>query len=276
MKALLPIVLRLFLPGMILFAGTAPSIQAQDLVLPLWPADSIPGQTCKTVEEHTKTDVLHIRRVSEPVITVFLPSPSMATHQAVVICPGGGYSNLAFDKEGTDVAGWLNSIGIAGIVLKYRLPDPSCQDEPHRIPLLDAQRAIRLTRQHAAEWNIDPDRVGIMGFSAGGHLAATAGTHFDSGDPGAGDEVERWSSRPSFLVLVYPVISFTEYVHTGSRERLLGRDPDSSLCRYYSAEKMVRPDTPPSFIVHASDDKGVFPQNSILFYQALLRNNIPA
>lgn len=236
----------------------------QNMILPLW-TDDIPNYQ-KTGEN-----------VQNPDIAVFLPSKGIATGRAVIICPGGGYGFLAYDKEGTDIAKWLNSKGIAGIVLKYRLPVSKSNSIPHKSPLLDAQRAIRLTRYHAEEWNIKADKIGIMGFSAGGHLASTAGTHFDTGDANASDPVETLSSRPDFMILVYPVITMNEaFTHRGSRTALLGENPDPELIQTYSNELQVGKETPPTFLVHAGDDQAVPVKNSLVFYQALKDKDIPA
>jgi acetyl esterase/lipase len=217
-----------------------------------------------------------VTRVQVPDIAVYLPTRKFATGQAVVICPGGGYGGLAYDYEGTDIARYLNSVGVAGIVLKYRLPSADSSIEPHKTPLLDAKRAIRLVRARAAGWHIDPARIGIMGFSAGGHLAATLGTQFDAGDPAASDLVERERSRPDFMILMYPVISFVDTaVHAGSRRALLGDTPGPELARQYSAELQVKHDTPPTFIVHADNDKGVPVENALLMYRALRQQKIP-
>ena len=249
----------------------------QNYTLPLWP-NNIPNyQKTDEIEIRDTTDAVRISYVQKPDISVYLPSKGNATGQAVVICPGGGYRILAYDKEGTDIAKWLNSKGIAAIVLKYRLPLSKSNIVNHKSPLLDAQRAIRLTRYYANEWNIKKDKIGIMGFSAGGHLAATAGTHFDAGDSSASDPVEFMSSRPDFMVLVYPVITFSNsFMHKGSRNALLGEDPDSSLIKNYSNELQVKDNTPPTFIVHAGDDKSVPVENSLLFYHALKDKGIPA
>ncbi len=248
----------------------------QDYCLPLW-TDKIPNyQKTNEVEIRDTTNAVRISYVQTPDISVFLPSKGNATGQAVVICPGGGYRILAYDKEGTDIAKWLNSKGIAGIVLKYRLPISKSNIINHRSPLLDAQRAIRLTRYHANEWNIEQDKIGIIGFSAGGHLASTVGTHFDPGYTSVSDSVESLSSRPDFMILIYPVITFNEaYTHKGSRTALLGENPDSELVHYYSNELQVKNDTPPTFIIHAGDDGAVPVENSLFFYQALKNKGIP-
>lgn len=227
-------------------------------------------------EQVQKADITVISNVQVPDIAVYLPVKKYATGQAVVICPGGGYWILAYDLEGTDIARYLNSIGIAAIVLKYRLPTYGNVVEPHKAPLMDAQRAIRLTRFNSSKWNIDPDKIGIMGFSAGGHLASTAGTHFDYGNKSSADSVERMSCRPDFMILMYPVISFTDSsMHRGSRDALLGKNPDPALVKYYSSELQVKEDTPPAFIINAENDSTVPVKNSLLMYQALHEKKIP-
>jgi acetyl esterase/lipase len=248
----------------------------QDHVLPLWP-ESIPNyQKTDESEVRDTTDFVRVSHVQTPEISVYLPARKSAVGQAVVICPGGGYRILAYDWEGSDVAKWLNSYGIAGIVLKYRLPLSSSNIVKHKSPLLDVQRALRLTRYHANEWNIESNKIGIMGFSAGGHLASTAGTHFDAGYSNAHDPVESMSSRPDFMILLYPVITFSHaFMHKGSRNALLGDNPESNLIEYYSNELHVKNDTPPTFIVHADDDKSVPVENSLLFYRSLREKGVP-
>lgn len=250
----------------------------QNFTLPLWQGQIPNNQPINEREKRDTTEMVRISNVQVPDIAVFLPTKANATGQAVIICPGGGYYILAYDWEGTDMAKWLNAKGIAAIVLKYRLPVSKNNITPHLSPLMDAQRAIRLTRHHAKDWNIDTSKVGIMGFSAGGHLASTAGTHFDYGNVNAVDPVDKWSSRPDFMILVYPVVTFSQTVnaHIGSRNALLGQNPDPKLIEYYSNELQVKPDTPPTILIHAGDDKGVPVENSLLFYQALKNNNIPA
>jgi acetyl esterase/lipase len=189
-----------------------------------------------------------------------------------VVCPGGGYGALADDHEGRQVARWLNSLGVAAFVLKYRI----APRYHHPAPLRDAQHAIRTVRANAQDWHIDPQRVGIWGFSAGGHLASTAGTHFDDGKPDAEDPIERVSCRPDFLILAYPVITFTEpSTHKGSRRNLLGQEPDPKLVESLSNEKQVTAQTPPTFLFHTDADRGVPPENSVLFYLALRKAGVP-
>jgi acetyl esterase/lipase len=194
--------------------------------------------------------------------------------QAVVVCPGGGYGALAVEHEGKQIAQWLNSQGISAFVLKYRL-GPRYR---HPVMLQDVQRAIRTVRSRAAEWKVDAGRIGVWGFSAGGHLASTAATHFDRGKVGDADPVERVSSRPDFAILAYPVITLTqeEVVHKGSRRNLLGEAPDPQLAELLSNEKQVSAETPPTFLFHTNEDTGVPPENSVLFYLALRRAGVPA
>lgn len=209
----------------------------------------------------------------KPAITVQLPAAEKATGAAVLVCPGGGYGGLAVDHEGKQIAKWLTDRGIAAVVLKYRL-GPRYH---HPAPLQDAQRALRTVRARAKEWKVDPKRIGIWGFSAGGHLASTAGTHFDEGKPGADDPIERASCRPDFMILCYPVISMEEpYVHKGSRKNLLGEQPDPKLIENLSNDKQVTAKTPPTFLFHTNADSGVVPENSVLFYQALRKAKVPA
>jgi acetyl esterase/lipase len=259
-----------------LFAGFI-STHAQNQILPLWEGDPPNYRESGEVTLFDTSDIVRISKVQKPDLAVFLPSKKNATGEAVVICPGGGYWILAYDWEGSDIARYFNSKGIAAFILKYRLPTSESNIVPHKSPLMDAQRAIRLVRAHAEEWNVEPGRIGIMGFSAGGHLASTLSTHFDAGNPDAEDLVERQSCRPDYSILIYPVISFTEeFRHSGSRKALLGEDPDPELVEYYSNELQVNSDTPPAILIHSGDDKGVPVENSIVYYKALKQNGIPA
>ena len=199
-----------------------------------------------------------------PTITVYVPQSAKKPCAAILICPGGGYGGLCSSYEGHDIANWLDQYGIAGIVLKYRL-----NPYRHPIPMNDAQRAMRLVRSHAAEWGIDSNRLGIMGFSAGGHLASTVGTHYDKGIAGAMDVIERFSCRPDFMVLVYPVISMGKVTHGGSRRNLLGDNPSQELMDNLSNELLVTEDTPPAFLAHSVKDTVVNVENSRLFANAL-------
>ncbi len=200
-----------------------------------------------------------------------------AKKTAILICPGGGYTHLAWEKEGVNPALFYNENGIDAFVLKYRLNN--FKQEGHRYPdqYNDVTTAIRIIRSRAAEWNIDPDKTGVMGFSAGGHLASTAATILEKGDPKATDPLKRIDTRPSFAILLYPVITMdTSFAHRGSRDMLLGRTPDESLVNALSTEKRVTTATPPVFLVHADDDKAVPPMNSVAFYEALKKNQVPA
>jgi len=209
--------------------------------------------------------------VDQPSLAVYLPKPEQATGAAVVICPGGGYQNLA-DHEGRPVAEWLNSLGVAGFVLKYRL----APRYHHPAMLQDASRAIRLVRARAEEWHVDPHRVAILGFSAGAHPASTDGTHFDAGKTDAADAVDRQSSRPDRMILIYPVVALaTPYAHAGSRSNLLGESPQEDLLFSLSNETQVTAQTPPAFLVHTNADTPVPAENSLLFVMALRKARVP-
>jgi acetyl esterase/lipase len=213
------------------------------------------------------------RPEDRPELLVFLPEKSKSLGAAVVICPGGGYGTLAMNHEGFDIADWLNSLGAAGMILKYRHGGGGYQ---HPAPLWDAQRAIRTVRDHAGKWNVQPDRVGILGFSAGGHLASTAATHFDPPDAAAKDPVDRQGCRPDFAVLCYAVISLnTPYAHSGSARNLLGPNPDPKVLASLSNETQVTAKTPPTFLWHTAEDAAVPVENSLLFYQAMRKAGVP-
>jgi acetyl esterase/lipase len=243
---------------------------AQDFKLKVWP-NGAPDSNGMTQPEEL-FDGKRVRNVSVAEMYVYLPKMGINTGAAVVICPGGGYIMEAMDHEGYDMAAWLASQGVAGIVLKYRLPYGHDQ-----IPLEDAQRAIRIVRQKAAEWGINPSKIGIAGSSAGGHLASTAGTKFDSGKPDATDPVEKFSCKPNFMLLLYPVITFKEeFGHMGSRTNLIGQGNNWDMVAKYSNELNVSAQTPPTFMVLSDDDTAVPPRNSVEFYLALKKYNIPA
>ena len=245
--------------------------------IPLY-ADSIPNSkpAPNTEKSETTADshILIISNVSRPTLTLFLPARDRANGTAVVICPGGGYGIVAAGHEGYDIARKFNNMGVAAFVLKYRIPNEDWMPNREIGPLQDAQRAIQLVREHAAAWNVNPNRVGIMGFSAGGHLASTAGTHFSKSQI---NNTGNTSLRPDFMVLIYPVISFTDEVgHIGSRDNLLGKNPSPQKILEYSNEMQVTDHTPASFLVHAGDDEVVKVQNSLRFYEALQQHHIPA
>lgn len=203
-------------------------------------------------------------------LEIFLPPADKAKGAAIVLCPGGGYIRHVTEREGYPIAQWLNEHGIACVILEYRLPELR-----HHVPLLDAQRAIRLTRANAAAWKIDPRRIGILGFSAGGHVASTALTHFNAGDAASADPIERLSCRPDFGWLVYPVVTMGGFTHTGSKEKLIGSNAAPDLVRLYSNETQVTADTPPTFLAHAIDDKPVPIENSRQFVAAMKQHNVP-
>ncbi|HCC58637.1 MAG TPA: alpha/beta hydrolase [Solibacterales bacterium] len=211
------------------------------------------------------------QEIDRPKLTIYLPEHPVGT--GVVVAPGGGYGALAMDHEGLQIAKWLNGYGVAAFVLQYRL-GPRYH---HPAELMDAQRAIRTVRAQAAQYGIAPNRIGMWGFSAGGHLTATAGTHFDAGVPTSSDHIEQVSSRPDFLILAYPVITFTRpETHRGSMKNLLGDNPDPKLVESLSNELQVTPRTPPTFLFTTSADTTVPPENSILFYEALHKAGVPA
>lgn len=243
-------------------------------VIPLY--EKIPNSKASVNRETSVTTdgILRISKVSNPSLTMYKPAVAGSNRTAVIICPGGGYGILAASHEGSDIARIFNEWGITAFVLKYRLPDDSIMTDKTIGPLQDAQRALQLVRENAVKWGIDADKIGIMGFSAGGHLAATASTHFNKpviDNPG------KISLRPDFSILIYPVISFTDSLtHMGSRNNLLGRNPSRDRIIEYSSEMQVNAQTPAAFLVHAGDDRSVKPGNSIRYYEALLKNNVPA
>lgn len=238
-------------------------------VIPLWP-EGVPAQI-----KNGGPEVLldgRISNVHEPTITLFRAPASPATRTAVIVCPGGGYTRLAIEKEGRETAEWLNSVGVSAFVLRYRL-----KEYGHPAPLRDVLRSVRLVRARAAEWGVAPDRIGVLGFSAGGHVAASAGTMFDDPDGRMGAALDATSARPDFLVLVYPVIRLTGIdAHSGSAAALLGTSASAEMRERYSADARVTARTPPTFLVHGGTDTSVSPQNSLLFYEALRRAGVPA
>jgi len=243
-------------------------------ILKLYPGktpNEIPGPD---KESRTDDGIVRISNISMPSLLVYLPPKEKANGIAVIVCPGGGYGINAIKHEGTDVAEQLNKAGIAAFVLKYRLPDDKIMKDKRIGPLQDAQQAIKTVRLRAKEWNIDPAKIGIAGFSAGGHLASTAGTHFQKA---VIDNPEDISLRPDFMILLYPVISFQDDIgHKGSRTNLIGASPSKELIDLYSNELQVTLKTPPAFIVHAGDDNAVMVENSLRFYEALNKHGIPS
>ena len=247
---------RILLPSTICLALFASVLKAApESPIILWP-EGAPGAV-----GHEPADTL--------TLTPYFPPKEKATGAAIIVCPGGGYSHLA-DHEGAPVAEWLNTLGITAFVLKYRI-GPRYH---HPAPLQDATRAIRLVRARAKEWGLDPERIGILGFSAGGHLASTAGTHFDTAKPDSSDPIERVSSRPNLMVLVYPVITMREKTHAGSKKQLLGDNPSPELVALLSNEEHVTKETPPTFLVHTFTDTAVPVENSLMFVEALRRAGV--
>lgn len=235
----------------------AVTVQAQAPV-PLWPG-APPGALGSAPED-------------VPSITPYLPAPDRATGTGVVVFPGGGYVHLSMDNEGIDVARWLNGIGVAAFVVRYRL-GPRYH---YPVMLEDAQRAVRVVRARARDWGVDPARVGVIGFSAGGHMASLAGTHFTPGASDSSDPIERESSRPDFMILAYPVITMDpRFAHPGSRKNLLGDSPTADVVHSMSSETQVTPATPPTFLVASTDDATVPVQNTLMFYQALHAAGVP-
>jgi acetyl esterase/lipase len=242
---------------------------AESTVLPLWP-EGVPGAKAGLGDEHHNGG--SISNVSEPTLTVFPPAVDRPNGTAVVICPGGGYVNLSAQREGVQYANWLSSLGVTTFVLKYRL-----KEFGHPAPLQDVLRAVRLVRSRAAEFKVNPDRIGVMGSSAGGHLAASAGTLFDHPAGRTGAALDATSGRPDFLILLYPVITMDDpAAHAGSRQALLGANPTPELRQLLSVEKQVTAATPPTLLIHTQADRSVPVENSLLFFQALTRAGVPA
>ena len=227
-------------------------------------------------EEHIQDNAvgLLVRKITNPTIKTFIPHDGNNSKSAVIICPGGGYHILLLEREGFKVAEKLNENGVAAFVLKYRLPDKDMVDDKSFVPLMDAQRAIQIVRENAGRWGIDPTKIGVMGFSAGGHLASSLGVHYDSVLIANRQETVL---RPDFMILINPVISFSDEIgHVGSKENLLGVNPDEKLVNFFSNELHVNSQTPKSILIHTDDDKVVPVQNSLSFYTQLNKNNVPA
>lgn len=239
-----------------LSAGISGICNAAPITMPLWP-DGVPWAMGNKPED-------------KPDITVYLPEASKASGAAVLICPGGGYGCLCSSYEGHDIAKWLNSYGIAGVVLKYRI-----SPYRHPVPLQDAQRAMKIVRSHAKDWNLDSDKIGVMGFSAGGHLASTLGTHYMTAVPSPVYPEDAISCRPSFMILIYPVITMRQLTHGGSRNNLLGASPTQAQIDEVSNELHVTKDTPPAFLAHSVKDSAVTYKNSVLFADAMKANGVP-
>ena len=255
----------------LMFVTTAAFAQQQPI--PLYP-NGVPNSkpAPSTYKEYYGSDYF-LFKVSVPTITPFFADKDKANGTAVIICPGGGYAGLSMDNEGWSIAKAFNKIGVTAFVLKYRLPSDSIMIDKTIGPLQDAQRAVQMVRKQAAELGIDPNKIGIIGFSAGGHLASTAITHFNKVLIANQDNI---SVRPDFGILLYPVITMGPKTHTGSKENLIGKNASQELIDLYSNEKQVTPNTPPTFVVQAEDDDVVPVENSLLFYHALLKNNVKA
>jgi len=250
------------------------SLSAQSSVIDLWNG-KVPGSIYNSTYKETVDSVswIKIRFVTNPSLHVYQAPAGKNTGTAVVVCPGGGYYGLSYVGEGVEVAKWLNQLGVTAVVLHYRLPDDAIMQNKTIAPLQDGQEAIRIVRRNAMKWGIDPHKIGIIGFSAGGHLASTVSTHFDEKVYESKDST---SARPDFSLLIYPVISMDSTItHWGSRESLLGKTPSAELVKYFSNEMQVNAKTPPAFIVHAMDDYYVPTQNSIRYALALRENKIP-
>lgn len=253
----------------------SPVAISQSFTVKLWP-EGAPGEIIDEtyIENVTISDgrITRCERVKTTDLTVFLPPREKSTGTAVLICPGGGYAALAFDHEGNAIARWLNDNGIAGIILKYRLPSDRIMQDKSVGPLQDAQEAMRIIRRNAKEWNIDPAKIGVIGFSAGGHLASTLSTHFAEK---VYDIKDKTSARPDFSLLIYPVISFdTTFTHMGSRNNLIGMDPGESLVIRFSNDLQITEETPPAFLVHSADDRAVPALNTISYFNGLQKQGI--
>ena len=231
---------------------------------------SVPN-TQKSVTD--KNGILRISEVSVPTLTLYSPPKGKSNGTCVIICPGGGYSILAASHEGSDVANEFNKIGVTAFVLKYRIPNDKAQVNKTIAPLQDAQQAIRTVRKDAIKYGINPNKIGIMGFSAGGHLAATASTHFVKP---VGENADETNVRPDFSILVYPVITMKEFGHQGSSQQLIGKNPSTELIELYSNETQITKETPPVFLVHAGDDNAVPVKNSLSYYEACQKNGVSA
>lgn len=256
--------------------GLSITLNAQHSI-PLYPEGVPYGILDAPKEIHTENDILWITEIRSPSLQVFTPPKKHRSKKAVIICPGGGYHGLAYDLEGTEIAKWYNSIGITAFVLKYRMPKRHTGNYKSKIPLSDAARAMKFVRKNADRWNIDPNQIGIMGFSAGGHLASTLGTHYNMDLFTPDDPYEKISARPDFMILIYPVISMEDaYTHKGSMQSLLGEHPSTEAQHLYSSDQQVDPNTPRTFLIHCLDDDVVDVANSIKMFQSLQEHKVPS
>jgi len=264
--------IRLF-SNLILFLLLMPFAAIAQEFIPLWTTGKMPNSKGTALKDEIRNE--RIYQVGTPGFYAFFPSNQENKGAAVLICPGGGYERLAYVISGTQLAKWFNSIGISAFVLNYRLPNSPDLKQREIAPLQDAQRAVKIIRANAEKWQIKTDKIGVLGTSAGGHLAANLGTSTEDAAK-INDELDKFPFTPNFMILVSPVITMGKYAHAGSRKNLLGENPSKQLIEKYSLEKQVTATIPPAFIVHAADDKAVNPRNSLMFYNALLDKSISA
>ena len=254
----------------LLLVGLPLAVSAQEFI-PLWEKGKVPNSKGMELQDDIRNERIH--QVGTPGMYAFFPSLQENKGAAVVICPGGGYAHLAYVISGTQLAKWFNSMGVSAFVLKYRLPTSPDLKERHFAPLQDAQRAVRIIRSNAEKWSVKPDKIGVMGTSAGGHLAANLGSSTEDAAK-VNDELDKFPFTPNFMILVSPVITMGEYAHAGSKKNLLGENSSKQLVEKYSLEKQVTSATSPAFVVHAVDDKAVNVRNSLMFYEALLDKKV--
>lgn len=262
--------MKFLIYGLVFFLFPA-SAMAQEFT-PLWPEGGMPNSKGMKLEHIEKSQ--RITQVAEPGFYSFLPAPEDNREAAVLILPSGGYQHLTYNWGGFQVAKWFNSLGVSAFVVIYRLPTSPDLKIKHEGPIQDAQRAMKIIRSKAEKFKIDPEKIGVFATSAGGHLATTLATHSEDFSVIKGDTLNDFSFKPDFLVLVSPVISFGEYAHAGSRENFLGLSPSEEMINKYSNELQVNENTPPSFLVHAQNDKSVSPMNSIIFFESMLEHNV--
>ncbi|WP_111708163.1 alpha/beta hydrolase [Lutibacter citreus] len=243
--------------------------------IPLWkktPPNQIKSSEKEIIKE---TNIIRISNVQKPAIEAYFTTKKLNTKKAILICPGGGYGILAWNHEGTNFAEWFASKGINAFVLKYRLPDSKSLTKPHLAPLQDAQRAMRIIRKNAKKWNINENQIGVIGFSAGGHLASTIGTHYNYDAYKKQDKIDKVSAKPNFMGLIYPVISMQKGItHEGSKRHLIGSNPSEEMVNLFSNELQVNAETSPTFLLHSTIDKAVPIKNTLLFFEALQKNNV--
>ena len=259
--------------SLILFVLLLPFAARGQEFVPLWEKGKMPNSKGLELKDDIRNE--RVYTVGTPGFYAFFPSQQENKGAAVLICPGGGYERLAYQISGVQLAKWFNTLGVAAFVLNYRLPNSNDLKQREIAPLQDAERAMRVIRANAEKWQIKPDKIGVLGTSAGAHLAANLGIATEDAAK-IGDDLDKLAFAPNFAILVSPVITMGEYTHQGSKKNLLGENPPAALVEKYSLEKQVTAAAPPFFLVHAADDKAVSPRNSLLFYNALLEKNIPA